>query len=55
MLLLYVVDLFLIGADELIADTKRKLDAGFEMKDLGMMHYSLGMNVWQNADGISLG
>ena len=25
------------------------------MKDLGMMHYSLGMEVWQNADGISLG
>ena len=27
----------------------------FEMKDLGMMHYFLGMEVWQNADGISLG
>ena len=25
------------------------------MKDLGMMHYFLGMEVWQNADGISLG
>ena len=39
----------------LIADTKRKLDVEFEMKDLGMMHYFLGMEVWQNADGISLG
>ena len=27
----------------------------FEMKDLDMMHYFLGMEVWQNADGISLG
>ena len=25
------------------------------MKDLGMMHYFLGMEVWQNTDGISLG
>ena len=25
------------------------------MKDLDMMHYFLGMGVWQNADGISLG
>jgi len=24
------------------------------MKDLGMMHYFLGMEVWQNADGIFL-
>ena len=34
---------------------KRKLAAEFEMKDLGMMHYFLSMEVWQNADGISLG
>ena len=54
-LLLYVDDLFVTGEDGLIADTKRKLDAAFEMKDLGMMHYFLGMEVWQNADGISLG
>ena len=25
------------------------------MKDLGMMHYFLCMEVWQNADGIFLG
>ena len=25
------------------------------MKDLAMMHYFLGMEVWKNADGISLG
>ena len=25
------------------------------MKDLDMMHYFLGMEAWQNTDGISLG
>ena len=55
MLLLYVYDIFVTGMDVLIADMKRKLDAKFKMKDLGMMHYFLGMEVWQNADGISMG
>ena len=55
MLLLYVDDLFLTGAVGLIADMKRKLAAEYKMKVLGMMHYFLGMEVWQNADGISLG
>ena len=55
MLLLYVDDLFVTGMDGLIANTKRKIVVEFEMKDLGMMHYFLGMEVWQNADGISLG
>ena len=55
MLLLYVDDLFMTCTDGLITDTKRKLAAKFEMKDLGMMHYFIGMEVWQNADGISLG
>ena len=45
-LLLYVDDLFVTGVDGLIADTKRKLTVEFEMKDLGMMHYFLGMEVW---------
>ena len=38
MLLLYVDDLFVTGTDGLIVDTKRKLTAKYEMKDLGMMH-----------------
>ena len=54
-LLLYVEDLFVPSIDGLIVDTKRKLSAKFEMKDLSMMHYFLGMEVRQNADGISLG
>ena len=45
-LLLYVYDLFIIVVDGLIADTKRKLAAELEMKDLGMMHYFLGMEMW---------
>ena len=55
MLLLYVDDLFVTGTDGLIANTKRKLAAEFEMKDFRMVHYFLGMEVWQSADGISLG
>ena len=54
-LLLYVDDFFVIGEDGLIAYMKRKLAAEFEMNHLGMMHYFLGMEVWQSADGISLG
>ena len=45
-LLLYVDDLFVTGIDGLIVDTKRNLAAEFKMKDLGMMHYFLGMEVW---------
>ena len=45
-LLLYVDDLFVTGENGLIADTKRNLDAKFNMKYLGMMHYFLGMEEW---------
>ena len=37
-ILLYVNDLFVTSVDGLIADTKRKLDVKFEMKDLGMCY-----------------
>ena len=33
----------------------RRLATEFEMKELDMMHYFLGMEVWLNANGISLG
>ena len=45
-LLLYVGDIFVTGVDGLIIDMKRKLAVEFKMKDLGMMHYFLGMEVW---------
>ena len=44
-LVLYVDDLFLTGADSLIHKRKRELDSEFEMKDLGLMHYFLGLEV----------
>ena len=47
-LVIYVDDLFLIGADPLIHKCKRELASEFEMKDLGFMHYFLGLEVWQN-------
>ena len=45
-LLLYVDDLFLMCNGELITNTIRRLAKYFEMKDLGMMHYFLNMEVW---------
>ena len=47
-------DLFLTGDEKLILDSKRKLAAEFEMKDLGMMHYFLGLEVWQKPGEIVL-
>jgi hypothetical protein len=46
-LLLYVDDLFLTGEEKLIAECKRRLASEFEIKDLGLMHYFLGLEVWQ--------
>ena len=45
-LLLYVDDLILTGEENLITNYKKKLAAEFEMKDLGPMHYFLGLEVW---------
>jgi hypothetical protein len=44
-LLLYVDDLFLTGEENLIIECKRRLASKFEMKDLGLMHYFLGLEV----------
>ena len=44
-LVFYVDDLFLTGSLRLIVDSKRNLAEEFEMKDLGLMHYFLGMEV----------
>jgi hypothetical protein len=43
--LLYVDDLFLIREEILITECKKKLTAEFDMKDLGLMHYFLGLEV----------
>ena len=46
-LVLYVDDLFLTGDERLIGDCKSNLVVKFEMKDIGLMHYFLGLVVWQ--------
>jgi hypothetical protein len=53
-LLLYVDDLFLTGEEKLIAECKMRLASEFEMKDLGLMHYFLGLEVWQSPKRIFL-
>jgi hypothetical protein len=53
-LLLYVDDLFLIGEEKLIAECKQRFVAEFEMKDLGLIHYFLGLEVWQSPERIFL-
>jgi hypothetical protein len=45
-LILYVDDLFIIGAEDLIVECKMGLASEFEMSDIGLMHYFLGMEVW---------
>ena len=44
-LLLYVDDLFLTGKEKQIMESKKKLAEEFEMKDLGLMHYFLGLEI----------
>jgi hypothetical protein len=53
-LVLYVDDLFLTDSERLIAECKRALTSEFEMKDLGMMQYFLGLEVWERTDEIFL-
>ena len=43
-----------MGEDKSIIECKKRLAAKFEMKDLGMMHYFLGLEVWQHSDEIFL-
>ena len=54
-LILHVDDLFLTDLSRLIEDCKRDLVANFEMEDLGLMHYFLGLEVWQSDREIFLG
>ena len=53
-LVLYVDDLFITGAECLIEGCKSNLASEFEMKDIGLMHYFLGLEVWQEEGHIFL-
>ena len=54
-LVLYVDDLFLTRSKKFIARCKRDLAEEFEMKDFGLMHYFLGLEVCQREGEIFLG
>jgi hypothetical protein len=54
-LLLYVDDLFIIGAERLIKNYKESLASEFEITDIGLMHYFLGLEVWEEPGHIFLG
>eukprot|EP00253_Pinus_taeda_P027165 PITA_27165 len=54
-LVLYVDDLVITGAERLIEHCKRDLATEFEMKDIGLMHYFLGLEVWQDEGHFFLG
>ena len=53
-LLLYVDDLFLTRNEKHIIESKKKLAEEFKMKDLGLMHYFLELEVWQSPEGMFL-
>jgi hypothetical protein len=54
-LLLYVDDLFLTGEVSLIIQCKKELAFEFDMKDIGLMHYYLGLEVWKKCGEVFLG
>jgi hypothetical protein len=53
-LVLYVDDLFLTNIESLIVECKYVLAYKFEMKDLCMMQYFLGLEVWKRTNEIFL-
>ena len=54
-LVLYVDDLIINGAERLIESCKRELASEFQMKDIVLMHYFLGLEVWQEEGHFFLG
>jgi hypothetical protein len=46
-IVLYVDDLILTSDEQLIHSCKEDLAKEFEMKDMGLIHYFLGLEIWQ--------
>ena len=44
-IVLYVYDLILTGDEQLITSCKEDLAREFEMKDMGLLHYFLGLEI----------
>jgi histone deacetylase 1/2 len=54
-ILIYVDDLLLTGNNgKFISDIKRKLASAYEMKDLGELHYCLGVDIYRSEHGTHL-
>jgi len=51
-IVLYVDDLILTGDELLILSCKKDLATVFEMKDLGLLRYFLGLEIWQRSGGL---
>ena len=54
-LLLYVDDLFITVEERPIAICKRDISSKYDMTDIGLMNYFLGLDVWQEPGHIFLG
>ena len=52
LIIVYVNDLILTGDEILIHSCKADLAKEFEMKDLGLLHYFLGLEIWQRKGGL---
>jgi hypothetical protein len=46
-IILYVYDLILTGDDQLVLSCEEDLAKEFKMKDMGLLHYFLGLEIWQ--------
>ena len=51
-IVLYVDDLILTGDELLIHSCKADISKEFEMKDLGLLHYFHGLEIWQWKGGL---
>ena len=51
-IVLYVDDLILTGDELLILSCKDDLAKEFQMKDLDLLHYFLGLEIWQRSGGL---